>query len=249
MRFENRTVLITGGGTGVGRAAALLFADEGARVFLAGRREAPLAETAVEARRRGGQAAYRATDVTRDEEVRGAVAASVQTFGGLDVLVNSAGQAASWTPIHETTDAAWDSMFDVNLKGAFRFIRAALPHLVERRGSIVNVSSISALKAMNSVASYSAAKAGLLALTRCVAAEYGWQGVRCNCVVPSWVDTPMTAGFLADEASRADVARRHMLQRVAAPEEVARAILFFASDDAAFVTGGAHAVDGGMSAL
>ena len=99
------------------------------------------------------------------------------------------------------------------------------------------------------MASYSAAKAGLIALTRCVAAEYGWQGVRCNCIVLSWVDTPMTEGFLADDGIRADVARRHALQRVATPEEVARMIVFLAGDDAAFVTGGIHAVDGGMAAL
>jgi len=246
------TVLITGGGTGIGRAAALLFVERGARVLLVGRRRERLEQAAAAARARagaGGDVAWQEADMTRDEQVRAAVAATVARFGALDVLVNSAGSAPVWTPVHETSDETWERALDVNLTGAFRAMRAALPHLVASRGSIVNISSISALRASNAVASYSAAKAGLIALTRCVAAEYGWQGVRCNCIVPSWVDTPMTEGFLADDGIRADVARRHALQRVATPEEVARMIVFLAGDDAAFVTGGIHAVDGGMAAL
>ncbi len=243
------TVLITGGGTGIGRATALLFGERGAKVVLAGRRAEPLEATAAELRRMGAAGAWVQADVTVDADVRAAVAEAVARFGGLDVLVNSAGEAPGWTPMHETTDESWARALDVNLTGAFRMIRAALPHLVASKGSIVNVSSISALKASNSVASYSAAKAGLIALTRCVAAEYGWQGVRCNCVVPSWVETPMTERFLADEATRSDVARRHALQAVARPEDVARMIVFLAGPEAAFVTGGLHTVDGGMAAL
>ncbi len=191
----------------------------------------------------------RAADLADDNAVRAVVDFAVRRFGDLDILVNNAGHAPAWTPIHDTTDEVWDRVFDINLKAAFRMSRAALPHLLRRHGCIVNVASISALKASNSVASYSAAKAGLLALTRCIAAEYGTAGVRCNCVLPSWVDTPMTRAFLDDDASRADVARRHALQRVATAHEVARAILYLASDDAAFVTGIAHPVDGGMAAL
>ncbi len=245
-----KTVLITGGGTEIGRATALLFAARGANIMRVGRRREPLEATAAEARARGaGGVEWCEADVGSDPQVRAAVAATVERFGALSTLVNNAGYAPGWTPIHETPDEIWAQVLDVNLTGAFRAIRAALPHLVASRGSIVNISSISALKASNSVASYSAATAALIALTRCVAAEYGWQGVRCNCIVPSWVDTPMTEGFLADEGTRADVARRHALQRVATPEEVARMIVFLAGDDAAFVTGGVHAVDGGMAAL
>lgn len=249
MRFQGKVALVTGAGTGIGRAVALALASDGAAAYLLGRRAGPLREVAAEAERAGGRAAVATADVRDDAAVRGAVADAVERFGGLDVLVNAAGWVPEWTPVHETPDRSWEQALDVNLTGAFRTTRAALPHLVPRRGAIVNVSSISALRARHSVAAYSAAKAGLIALTRCIAAEYGWQGVRCNCVVPSWVETPMTAGFLADPGSRSEVAGRHMLQRVAAPEEIARAVLYLASEDASFVTGTAHMVDGGMSVL
>lgn len=249
MRIEAKTALITGAGTGIGRATALLFAREGARIVLVGRRAHPLEETATAIRAAGGTAVIHPADLKDDRAIRAAVATAVDSFGGLDILVNNAGWSPPWTPIHETTDEVWDEVFEANLKGAFRAIRAALPQIVVRRGAIVNVASISALKASNSVASYSAAKAGLIALTRCIAAEYGGQGLRCNCIVPSWVETPMTATFLQDATTRADVYRRHALQRVATPDEIARSILYLVSDDATFVTGAVHAVDGGISAL
>lgn len=249
MRLEGRIALVTGGGSGIGRATALLFAREGARVVVVGRRPEPLEETVALIRSQGRDAEARSVDVADDGTVCDAVDYTIRRFERLDILVNNAGQAPAWSPIHETSDELWSRAFEANLHGVFRMCRAALPHLVASKGAIVNVASISALKASNSVASYSAAKAGLIAFSRCIAAEYGWQGVRCNCVVPSWVDTPMTHGFLSDEVTRADVARRHALQRVATPEEVARAILYLASDDAAFVTGVAHPVDGGMGAL
>lgn len=249
MRLDGKTALITGGGSGIGRATALLFAERGANVVLVGRRAAPLEETVAEIERHGGNAIAHPADLCDDHGIRRAVDRTVEVFGALDILVNNAGFAPQWTPIHETPDDVWDQVFETNLKGVFRMSRAAIPHLVPRRGAIVNVASISALKAKHSVASYSAAKAGLIAFTRCVAAEYGWQGVRCNCIIPSWVEPPMTRIFLEDDAARDDIARRHALRRIATPEEIARAILYLASDDAAFVTGVAHPVDGGMSAL
>lgn len=249
MRLHGKTALITGAGTGIGQATALLFAREGARVLLAGRRIEPLRETAERIRAEGFEADLFPTDVTDDRAVRAAVLRAEERFGGLDILVNNAGTAPQWTPIHETPDDLWTLALETNLTGAFRMCRAAIPLLVRSRGAIVNVASTSALKGAYSVAAYSAAKAGLLALTRCIAAEYGHLGVRCNCVVPSWVDTPMTRDFLSDDATRAEVARRHALGRVATPDDVARAILYLSGPDAAFVTGIAHPVDGGMTAL
>ena len=247
MAVDGKVVLITGGGTGIGRASAELLVERGARVMLGGRREDPLREAVAALGEE--RAAWRTADLREDAGVRALVAAAVERFGRLDAVVNAAGQAAEWAPVHETPDAAWDAILDVNLSGAFRVARASLPHLVESRGALVLVSSISALRGANSVASYAAAKAGLHALTRVIAAEYGWQGVRCTCVVPSWVDTPMTHGFLADAGTREDVGRRHALQRVATAREIAETIVFLASDAASFVTGSVHLVDGGMAAL
>lgn len=249
MRFDGKVALLTGGGSGIGRAAALALAREGAAVMVAGRRDGPLRAVVGEIGLLGGRADSAPVDVRQEGQVRSAVAAAVERFGGLDVVVNAAGMVPRWTPVGDTADQSWLETIEVNLTGAFRVIRAALPHLRVGGGSIVNVSSISAVRARHSIASYSAAKAGLLALTRCVAAEEGWRGVRCNCVVPSWVETPMTSDFLADEASRREVGERHMLQRVATPEEIAEAILYLASDAASFVTGTALAVDGGMGGM
>lgn len=249
MRLEGRTALVTGGGSGIGRAAARELAREGARVLVVGRRAEPLRETVDLVEADGGEAAWRSADVTDDTQIRAAVADAVERFGGLDVLVNAAGRVPDWTPVHETPDAVWEEAMEVNAGGVFRATRAALPHLLERGGSIVSISSVSAVKGSNAVASYAAAKAAVLAFTRCVAAEYGWRGVRCNCVVPGWVETPMTAGHLAAAAAREEAGRRHALQRVARPEEVARAIVFLAAGDASFVTGAALAVDGGMAIL
>lgn len=249
MRFRDKVALITGGGSGIGRATALRLAADGARVFLAGRREEPLRRVADEVAAARGTAAFRTADVADDASVRTLVRVAIETFGGLDVLVNNAGYVPVWTPIHETSDDEWRRVHEINLNGPFRVARACLPYLVERGGAIVNIASISALKASNSVASYSAAKAGLIALTRCIAAEYGWQGVRCNCIVPSWVETPMTASFLADDEAREQVARRHALRRIATPDEIASAVAYLAGPESRFVTGATHAVDGGLSVL
>jgi NAD(P)-dependent dehydrogenase (short-subunit alcohol dehydrogenase family) len=249
MRLSDKVVLVTGGGTGIGRASALRLAGEGARVAVLGRRSEPLEDAATAVRESGGEALVVRADVRSDEEVRGAVARTVDRYGGIDALVNNAGYVPEWSLVQDTSDQSWGETLDINLTGAFRMCRAVLPHLVERGGAIVNISSISAVKALHSVAPYAAAKAGLIALTRCIAAEYGWQGVRCNCIVPSWIETPMTAGFLEDDAARQEVARRHALQRVGTPDEVARAVVYLVSEESSFVTGAAHPVDGGMSAL
>lgn len=249
MRHDGTIALITGGGTGIGKATARILVQEGARVLLVGRRSGALERTARELDPDGHQIRARSADLRSTEQVNAAVAEVVDRFGALTVLVNAAGAVPAWAPVAETTDESWTDTLETNLTGVFRTTRAALPHLVRSGGAIVNVGSISGLRAANSVAPYAAAKAGLLALTRSVAAEYGWRGVRCNCVVPSWVDTPMTAAFLSDPDTRAEVGRRHALQRVAEPREVAGVIAFLASSEASFVTGAACPVDGGMSAL
>jgi NAD(P)-dependent dehydrogenase (short-subunit alcohol dehydrogenase family) len=239
MRLEGRAALVTGGGTGIGAATARRFVAEGASVVITGRRRAPLEAVARET----GAVAV-AGDVADPRHVREAVSTAVERYGRLDVVVNNAG----------TGGADWERVLDVNLTGARRVCEAALPHLVEQRGSVVNVSSVSAFHPHAGGTAYTVSKAGLVMLTKQLALEYGRQGVRANAVCPGWVRTDMgdsSMDYLADahgltREEAYDLTARYLpLGRVAEPEEIAAACLFLASDDASYVTGETLMVDGG----
>jgi NAD(P)-dependent dehydrogenase (short-subunit alcohol dehydrogenase family) len=244
-RFAGKTVLVTGGSSGIGRAIVLAFAREGGRVFAAARREREL--QAVRAEARDGSVEVLTLDVRDAAAVRQAVRHVIELAGRLDVLVNCAGIARS-EPVLEMSYESWCDTLDSNLSGAFVAAQEAARHMVAAGGgAIVNVSSICAYYAESPDASYCASKAGLTMLTQCMAYELGHLGVRCNSVAPGLTLTPMLGDDLDDSDVYREQMRRIPLRRPARPEEQAAAVLFLASDDASYVNGEMLVVDGGQT--
>jgi NAD(P)-dependent dehydrogenase (short-subunit alcohol dehydrogenase family) len=248
MSFTGKAVIVTGATSGIGRAAALGFAARGANVLLVGRSAEALSEVAALASGPGGKALTCAADITEDAAAERIVGMAVDAFGGLDVLVNAAGVIASGT-IEGTSDEKWDAMMGVNVRAPFRLMRAAVPHLKERKGSIVNVSSVNGLRAFAGVLAYNVSKSAMDHLTRCAALEMAPFGVRVNGVNPGVTITNLHRRGGMDETAYAAFLQRsketHPLGRPGQPEEVAAMILFLASDDAAWMTGETIPVDGG----
>ena len=246
--MKNRVLIITGGGTGIGATTALLFAGEGASICVVGRRKAPLDKVVTNVRAIGGRAMAVTADVAVTADCQRVVDETLSTFGQVDILVNNAG-TATLVGAEETTDELWERTIETNLSGAFRLIRAVLPGMVSRRsGCIVNVSSVLAQSGMKGAAAYGVSKAGLNQLTRILAVEYADRGIRVNAVAPAWVDTPMTESVQAKEGFYDQLKKRHPMGRFGKPEEVAQAIFYLASAEAAWTTGTILTVDGGWTA-
>lgn len=252
-----RVAIVTGGGSGIGRAAALRLAADGHAVVVSGRREEACAATVAELEAAGHPALAVAADVGDPAGAARIAAAAEEGFGGIDVLVNNAGIGDA-APVGEETPEGWERVMRTNLTGAFLTARAALPSLVERRGCVVNVASVNGLLAGPGWAAYSTSKAGLVMLTKSLANDYGPKGVRANCVCPGWVRTPMADADM-DEVARARGIDREAayalthadnpLRRAALPEEVASVISFLAGPDASYVNGVALPVDGGTTVV
>jgi NAD(P)-dependent dehydrogenase (short-subunit alcohol dehydrogenase family) len=252
MRLKDKVAIVTGGGTGIGEAIAKVFAREGAKVGITGRRKEELERVIREIERTGGKALALPGSVTSEPDVQEAVAATVRTFGRLDVLVNNAGNVFHSAPLHETTDQVWDETFDVFMKGTFRFTRAAIPKMLQQgSGSILNISTIGGLKAVPGFEAhaYQAAKAGVIMFTKTVAAHYAKQNIRCNCICPAGVETPGVAGVMADPQIKAWFEKLHPMGRLGQPEEIAEATVYFAADESRWTTGSILAVDGGIMAV
>jgi NAD(P)-dependent dehydrogenase (short-subunit alcohol dehydrogenase family) len=247
-RFEDRVALVTGGGTGIGRAIAVRLASEGARVVVTGRRTGPLEET-VEAIRENGSGAAEITagDVSSPEDAERMVAGTVSRFGSLSVLVNNAGVIRRDRPAGKTTPEEWTEQLDINLTGAFLVSRAALPHLRATGGAIVNVASVLGSVAVPGTAAYQASKAGLLGLTRSMAIDAAPE-VRVNAVSPGLVHTPLSYQDRPDfDEHLAEFAEAHPLKRVGRPGDIAAAVAFLASREASWITGTNLTVDGGYT--
>lgn len=248
-RLQGKVALITGCSVGIGEAIARRFAREGASVVITGRRKDLLDKVVRDITGEGGRAIAVAGSVTDETHAHEAVDQAVRAFGKLNILVNNAGIGAFGKQLHETDDATWDEVLAVNLTGAFRMTRASVPAMLKAGGgSIINISSIASLVGIPMLAAYSASKGGMDSLTRCTAIDYAKQGIRCNAVNAGLVDTPMAAGLINDPEKLAWVMTMYPLGRPGKPEEVASLVLYLASDESAWVTGGLFPIDGGMTA-
>ncbi|MBC7932100.1 MAG: glucose 1-dehydrogenase [Rubrivivax sp.] len=248
--LDGRVALVTGATSGIGRATALRFAEEGARVAFVGRSAESLQEVAEQIAARGGEALSVRADVMDEGDARRAVEETTEKFGGLDVLVNAAGILSNGT-IETTALADWDAMMNVNLRSVFHLTQLSVPHLERRPGSVVNVSSVTGLRAFPGVLAYCVSKAGVDQLTRCAALELAPKGVRVNAVNPGVVVTDIhKRGGMAEEKYAAFLEHSkttHPLGRVGGADEVAELILFLASDRAAWITGATYSIDGGRA--
>jgi len=252
MRLAGRTAIITGGNSGIGRATALLFAQEGAAVAVTARDHTSGETVRGEIERAGGKALFIACDVSSADQCRQSVEATIAAFGRLDILFNNAGVFYPHTAL-DCTEEEWDQQIDINLKGTFLMSKYALPHMIARGGGvIVNNSSGWGLVGGDAAVAYCASKGGVVLLTKAMAIDHGRQGIRVNCICPGDVETPM----LPDDARQrgmkweeylAGAANRPM-GRVGTAEEIARSVLFLACDDSSFMTGAALVVDGGGTA-
>lgn len=248
-RLDGKVALVTGGSVGIGAAIATLFAQEGAAVVITGRRKELIENLVREIQQQGGRALAVPGSVTDEGHAQSSVAQSVREFGRLNILVNNAGIGAFGKRLHETDDTTWDQLLDVNLTGLFRMTRAAIPELLKGGGgSIVNISSIASLVGIPMTAAYSATKGAVDALTRAIAVEYAKEGIRCNSICPGLVKTPMASDLLDDPERRDQVMTAYPMGRPGTPEEIARLVLYLASDEASWTTGGIYPIDGGMTA-
>lgn len=250
-RLDGKVAVVTGAGSGIGRVAAALFAAEGARVVVADVVADLAAGAVAEIEGAGGTATAVSVDVADREQVDAMVATAVNAYGGLDVLFNNAGIFPDDDGgILDTPPETWQQVMDVNLKGVWLGCRAAVPAMLESGGgSIVNVASFVALVgAATAQVAYTASKGGVLAMTRELAVEYARQGIRANALCPGPVETPLLAELLADPVRRQRRLVHIPMGRFGRAEEIAKAALFLASDEASFVTGSAMVVDGGITA-
>ncbi len=247
-RFAGKTVLVTGAASGIGRAAAERLAAEGARVLCADLNEAAVKEAVDAIQKAGGDATASTCDVSDPEACRSIVADAVAAFGHLDVLCNVAGVG-----LHEhatqITVEQWNRVIAVNLSGTFFTCQAAIPHLLETQGNIVNTASSAGIMGVAYTSAYAASKGGVVMLTKALAVEYGRRGLRVNCICPGGVDTPLARGFAPPEDADPHLLQRMQLEpRLAEPSEIAAAFAYLASDEARYVNGAAFSIDGGQVA-
>ncbi len=245
--LKGRVAIVTGGASGIGRATALLFAREGAKVVIADYNPKGGQETLAMINGEGGEATFIETNVSKPEDVERMVEETIKVYGRLDILFNNAGVGET-AKVTETSLDHWDKVLAINLRGVFLGCKYAIPKMIESGGgSIINNASILAEVGFSQAAAYGASKHGVVGLTKTIALDYAAEGIRANIVCPGFIRTPMVMDGL-DEAAREYVVSLHPLGRMGEPEEVAEAVLFLASERSSFITGTCLFVDGGYTA-
>ena len=248
--FIGKIALVTGGSSGIGRATALAFAAHGASVVVASRRAEESQETVRQIVTAGGRAIFVRTDVAQAAQVEALVARTVAEYGALDFAFNNAGiEGTAFVPVQHYKEDEWDAVMDTNVKGVFLSMKYELPHIVARKGAIVNMASVAGLKGSRIGAAYVASKHAVVGMTKAAALEYADKGVRINAVAPAVIHTPMAErAFFQDPAIEARVVAMHPMGRIGQPEEVAQAVIWLCSSAASFTTGHTLPIDGGLLA-
>jgi NAD(P)-dependent dehydrogenase (short-subunit alcohol dehydrogenase family) len=245
MRLANKVAIVTGGGSGIGKSIATVFAREGARVVIAGRDRTKLETASAEI---GSACLAIPSDVGSSKDVQALVGATVERFGGIHVLVNNAALLLPGTT-ESVTEDDWDQTFHVNVRGLWLISRTVLPHMrAAGGGSIINMGSVLSLVGARARVAYSASKGAVLAMTRAMALDHAPEQIRVNCICPGIVETEMVAPFIMDENARRQRIALHPMGRFGQPGDVAQAAVFLASDESCWITGAAFPVDGGYTA-
>jgi len=251
MKLEGKVAIVTGAASGIGKATAILFAQEGARVVVSDLNLEGAQLTVADIKAKGGQAKPVLTDIAKEEDIRVLFDTTLQTYSTLDILVNNAGIMDNFAPAANVTDELWEKVFAVNSTGPMRTIRRALPiFLTKNAGIIINISSIGGLQGCRAGAAYAASKHAIIGLTKNVGFMYATKGIRCNAIAPGGVTTNIGSTIKSPDQfgmSRA-MAGINLNPRTGAPEEIARIALFLASDDSSFINGAVIAADAGWTA-
>jgi len=242
--FENKVVIVTGGGSGIGQATAILYAQKGAKVIVSDIDKKGGEETVASIRKTGGDASFLQTDVSKAEDCEALVKGTISTYGRLDMAFNNAGIGGEMNPVADMSVEGWLKVINVNLNSVFYCMKYQLPEMLKQgQGSIVNMSSILGQVAFANSAAYVAAKHGVVGLTRNAAVEYAKQGIRVNAVGPAFINTPLLSAL--DQKMKEALVTLHPIGRLGEAKEVAELVVWLSSDKASFVTGNYYAIDGG----
>jgi len=253
MRLNNKVAIITGAGSGQGRAAAMIFAREGAKVVVSDWKPELGDETVTLVKRAGGEAIFVRTDVSESADVQNLVRTTVSTFGRIDIIYNNAGvgfsSPLSMSDVINTPEADWDRVIAINLRSMYLTAKYGIPEMIKSGGgSIINTASIAALIGSEAAHAYTAAKGGMVALSRALAVEFGPKNIRVNCICPGAIDTPMIAPVVDPLKKSGQPFMTSPIRRLGTPEDIANCALYLASDESGFVTGATIVVDGGYIA-